>query len=68
MVEGYEATHDAKEMGKIFHVSKYTVYHLEECKRKTGSVELQIWRRGNTKSSRYDSTLPAAVQPVSQSD
>lgn len=46
LVEGYEATHDAKAIGKIFHVSKYTVYHLEERKRKTGSVELQTWRRG----------------------
>lgn len=46
LVEGYEATHDAKGIGKIFHVSKYTVYHLDERKRKTGSVELQTWRRG----------------------
>ena len=30
----------------IFHVNKYTVYHLEERKRKTGSVDLQTWRRG----------------------
>ena len=29
-----------------FHVNKYTVYHLEEQKRKTGSVDLQTWRRG----------------------
>lgn len=46
LVEGYEATHDAKTIGKIFRVSKYTVYHLDERKRKTGSVELQTWRRG----------------------
>jgi transposase len=46
LVEGYEATHDAKKIGEIFHVSKYTVYHLEERKRKTGSVELQTYRRG----------------------
>ncbi len=46
LVEGYEATHDVKTIGKIFHVSKYTVYHLEERKRKTGSVELQPCRRG----------------------
>ena len=46
LVEGYEATHNAKEIAKIFHVNKYTVYHLEELKRKTGSVELQTWRRG----------------------
>lgn len=46
LVEGYEATHDAKEIAKIFHVNKYTVYHLEELKRKTGSVDLQTWRRG----------------------
>ena len=41
LVESYEATHDAKEIAKIFHVNKYTVYHLEELKRKTGSVDLQ---------------------------
>ena len=46
LVEGYEATHDAKEIAKLFHVNKYTVYHLEELKRKTGSVDLQTWRRG----------------------
>ena len=46
LVEGYEATHNAKEIAKLFHVNKYTVYHLEELKRKTGSVELQTWRRG----------------------
>ncbi len=33
-------------IAKIFHVNKYTVYHLEERKRKTGSVDLQTWRRG----------------------
>ncbi len=46
LVESYEATHNAKEIAKIFHVNKYTVYHLEERKRKTGSVDLQTWRRG----------------------
>ena len=46
LVEGYEATHNAKEIARIFHVNKYTVYHLEEQKRKTGSVDLQTWRRG----------------------
>lgn len=46
LVEGYEETHDANEIARIFHVNKYTVYHLEERKRKTGSVDLQTWRRG----------------------
>ena len=46
LVEGYEATHNAKEVAKIFHVNKYAVYHLEELKRKTESVDLQTWRRG----------------------
>lgn len=44
LVEGYEVTHDAKSIGGIFHVSKYTVYHPEERKWKTGSVELKTWR------------------------
>lgn len=30
LVEGYEAIHDEKAIWKIFHVSKYTVYHLEK--------------------------------------
>lgn len=42
LVEGYEATHNAEAIAKIFHVNKYTVYHLEERKRKTGSVDLQV--------------------------
>ena len=46
LVEGYEATHNAKEIARVFHVSKYTVYHFEEQKRKTGSVDLQMWQRG----------------------
>ena len=46
LVEGYEATHNAEAIAKIFYVNKYTVYHLEERKRKTGSVDLQTWRRG----------------------
>lgn len=41
LVEGYEATHKAKEIAKLFHVSEFTVYHLAEQKRKTGSVELR---------------------------
>ena len=46
LIEGYEATHNTEAIAKIFHVNKYTVYHLEERKRKTGSVDLQTWRRG----------------------
>lgn len=46
LVEGYEATHNAEAIAKIFHVNKHAVYHLEERKRKTGSVDLQTWRRG----------------------
>ena len=46
LVEGYEATHNAEAIAKIFYVNKYTVYHLEERKRKTGSVDLQTWQRG----------------------
>ena len=34
LVEGYEATHNAEAIANIFHVNKYTVYHLEERKRK----------------------------------
>ena len=45
LIEGCEATHNAESIAKILYVNKYTVYHLEEWKRKTGSVDLQTWRR-----------------------
>ena len=45
LIEGCEATHNAESIAKIFHGNKYAVYHLEEWKRKTGSVDLQTWRR-----------------------
>ncbi len=41
LVEGYEATHNAKEIARLFHVSEFTVYHLAEQKRKTGSIALR---------------------------
>ena len=41
LVEENEATHDAKGIAKLFHVSEFTVYHLAEQKRKTGSVALR---------------------------
>ena len=40
LVESYEKTHNAEEIAKIFGVNKYTVYHMAERKRKTGSVAL----------------------------
>ena len=40
LVEGYEATHNAEAIAKIFHVNKYTVYHLEERKRKTDKARI----------------------------
>lgn len=45
LIEGCEATHNAESIVNILHVSKYTVCHLEEWKRKTGSVDLQTRRR-----------------------
>ena len=38
LIESYEKTHNAEEIAKIFGVNKYTVYHMAERKRKTGSV------------------------------
>ena len=40
LVQAYEKTHNAEEVAKMYGVSKYTVYHLYEWKRATGSVEL----------------------------
>lgn len=45
LIKGCEATHNAESIVNILHVNKYAVYHLEEWKRKTGSVDLQTWRR-----------------------
>ena len=46
LVQGYEATHDAKGIAKAYSVSKWTVYRLAEQKRKTGSVALRTSQRG----------------------
>ena len=46
LVEGYERTHDARGMAAAFGVSPWTVYHLSEKKRATGSVELRTNQRG----------------------
>ena len=46
LVQGYEATHDAKGITKAYSVSKWMVYRLAEQKRKTGSVALRTSQRG----------------------
>lgn len=48
-VEAYERTHDAERIADDFGVSTRTVYNLEEKKRKTGTVELQLHKRGRKK-------------------
>ena len=45
-VEAYETTHDAKEVARNFHISKWTVYHMEQRKRATGSVALRLHNCG----------------------
>ena len=47
LIESYEKTHNAEEIAKIFGVNKYTVYHMAERKRKTGSVALRTSQRGS---------------------
>ncbi len=39
LVKGYEATHDAEGIAKVYSVSTSTVYRLVRQKRETGSVE-----------------------------
>ena len=46
LVQAYEKTHNAKEVAELYGVSKYTVYHLCERKRATGSVKLLTHQRG----------------------
>ena len=45
LVQGYEATHDAKGIAKVYSVSKWTVYRLVEQKRKIGNVALRTSQR-----------------------
>lgn len=45
-VEAYKATHDAKAVARDFQISKWTVYHMAERKRATGSVALRLHNRG----------------------
>ena len=46
VVEGYARTHDAEGIAKAYGISKWTVYHLSEQKRATGSVALRTSQRG----------------------
>lgn len=46
LVQGYEATHDAKGISKAYSVSERRVYRQVSQKRKTGSTALQVSRRG----------------------
>ena len=46
LVQGYEATHDAKGIAKAYLVSQWTVYRLAEQKRKTGGAALRTSQRG----------------------
>jgi transposase len=46
LVEGYMKTHDVQAIAEAYSVSKWTVYHLAEQKRATGSVELKTSQRG----------------------
>ena len=48
LIESYEKTHNAEEIAKIFGVNKYTVYHMAERKRKTGSVALRTSQRAES--------------------
>lgn len=45
-VKAYEKNHDAGYIAEVFSVSKSSVYRLVAQKRKTGSVELQVSKRG----------------------
>ena len=79
LVESYEKTHNAEEIAKIFGVNKYTVYHMAERKRKTGSVALRTSQRGRKQllndddkqhisRRRHRAAVSAAVQPRYESD
>ncbi len=46
LVEGYEKSHGVNAIAEAYSVSKWTVYHLVEQKRKTGSVALRTSQQG----------------------
>jgi len=46
LMAAYEKNHNAEAIAKAYAVSKWTVYHLAEQKRKTGSVALRTSQRG----------------------
>lgn len=46
LVEGYERTRDVEGIAAAYGISKWTVYHLSEQKRATGSVALRTSQRG----------------------
>ena len=46
LVKAYENNSDADYLAKVFSISKSSVYRLVAQKRKTGSVELQVNKRG----------------------
>ena len=46
LVKAYENNSDADYLAKVFSISKSSVYRLVAQKRKTGSVELQVSKRG----------------------
>ncbi len=50
LVQGYEATHDAKGIAKAYSVSKWMVHRLAEQKRKTGSAA-PCWRSAKSTGS-----------------
>lgn len=45
-VEAYEATHNVEEVARNFQISKWTVYHMAERKKATGSVALRFHNCG----------------------
>jgi transposase len=46
LVKAYENNSDADYLAKVFSISKSSVFRLVAQKRKTGSVELQVSKRG----------------------
>ena len=68
LVAGYIKTHKAKEIAEAYSVSVPTVYRLVQQKRETGSVALQVNRRGR-KRLLGDDDLDRIAQAIeAQSD
>lgn len=62
VVEAYKKTHNAQEVADLFSISKWTVYHMMQKMRATGSVELRTNQRG--RKQLLDNTVLSEIKDL----